>query len=166
MKIRAQKLSGDGSVVNLFTIHPLGYDQLEYLDRDDIENLNNIAQNQFSLKFSVKKTAYVFYLKAEKLIPDSIIIEVEDSLLTVSQVDLPSLNASAGTSVNAIDSTNQADTEAAVKITKKTDDSHTLGLNSSIIGFAHTFALPLFVKINELKLYYRGNILLIILPRE
>lgn len=174
MKIRAQKLSGISPEVNPFIIHPLGSNQLGYLDQEDIDNLDNISKDHFFLKFSVKKTAYVFYLKAIKLVPDSIIIEIEDSLLTVSQVVLPRfmdddlLKNNDLSEGNSINKTNSVTDAADIEATEKTDaisDCSTTG-DSAMYGFAHTFALPLFVKMNALELYYRDNILLIVLPRE
>ena len=140
---------------------------MDYLDQEDIDNLHTLGQSHFFLKFSIKKKAYVFYLKAIKLIPDSIIIEIEDALLAVSQVDLPKLKDHGKRTEESKDNTGSLDLSDA-KSNHKRDGISTdsIELDNSIIGFAHTFTLPLFIKTNELELYYRGNILLIILPRE
>ncbi|MGB0374605.1 MAG: hypothetical protein ACPGEE_01160 [Opitutales bacterium] len=39
------------------------------------------------------------------------------------------------------------------------------GCNEKLSGFAHSFAIPESIKLNEIKLYSKSNILLIIIPR-
>lgn len=166
MKIRAHKLNSKTLAVESFTIHPLGREQFGYLDKEDIRNLDTIADKHFFLKFSVKKKAYVFYLKFIKLIPDSIFIEIEDSLLTVSQVDFPKSDAEQSQNFDFKDADQSSD---AIDHTNETDKAHSNPLTFSgnpALGFAHTFALPLFIKIDALEFYYRDNILLIIVPRD
>lgn len=37
--------------------------------------------------------------------------------------------------------------------------------NETINGFAHSFAIPKYIKMDEIKLYSKGQILLIVIPR-
>ncbi len=114
-------------------IEPFVDGQIDYVEESDLQQLHESNGNNHLLKFKINPNAYTFFIKAEQIVSDYLIVDIEDYVMTVMQL---------------FDQSNQ---------------SHKC--QEDFLGFAHSFVIPESIKLDEIRVYDRSDILLIVIPR-
>ena len=115
-------------------IEPFVDFQVDHVKESDLKQLHESNGNNHLLKFKINPIAYTFFIKAEQIVSDYLIVDIEDYVMTIMQL---------------FDQSN-----------------HSYEYHEDFLGFAHSFVIPESIKLDEIRVYDRSNILLIIIPRR